>query len=210
MPSRAPAAESTLDTATRALDAAERLVQTMGFNWFSYADIAKELNIRKASLHHHFPAKSDLGTALIVRYRERFSVELRRIGDSRTAATGKLAGYVKLYESVLRGERMCLCGMLAAEYASLPVSMQTEIRHFFDLNQQWLAGVVEEGRQANLFHNRGTANEIASMLLSALEGAMLVARPYGDLARFASAAEQILESLTAPSKAPGRGSRRAA
>lgn len=194
----------------RALDAAERLVQTMGFNWFSYADIAKDLNIRKASLHHHFPAKSDLGTALIVRYRERFAVELQRIGASRIAATGKLARYAKLYEEVLRGERMCLCGMLAAEYASLPVSMQTEIRLFFDLNQQWLTGIVEEGRRTNVFHNRGAANDVASMLLSALEGAMLIARPYGDLARFASAAAQILESLTIPGKSPGRGPRKAA
>ncbi|MDP2026901.1 TetR/AcrR family transcriptional regulator [Sulfuriferula sp.] len=41
------------------------MVQRRGFNDFSYADIANEVGIRKASLHHHFPTKTDLGLALI-------------------------------------------------------------------------------------------------------------------------------------------------
>jgi AcrR family transcriptional regulator len=47
---------------------AERLVQTRGYNGFSYADVAAELNISKASLHYHFPGKAELGEALIRRY----------------------------------------------------------------------------------------------------------------------------------------------
>jgi len=46
---------------------AERLVQVRGFNGFSYADIAAELHITKASLHYHFATKADLGEALIAR-----------------------------------------------------------------------------------------------------------------------------------------------
>ncbi|HEX9257200.1 MAG TPA: TetR family transcriptional regulator, partial [Actinomycetota bacterium] len=37
-----------VDTATQILDVAERLVQERGFNGFSYADVAKELDISKA------------------------------------------------------------------------------------------------------------------------------------------------------------------
>src|SRR5262245_5278787 len=116
------------DTAVRMLDAAERLVQTMGFNWFSYADIAAELGIRKASLHHHFATKADLGSALLQRYTERFDAALQAIDDSNCDAAAKLRRYTRLYEEVLRGERICLCGMLAAEYGSLPPQMQGEIR----------------------------------------------------------------------------------
>ena len=58
------------ETGTRAriLDAAEQLVQTRGFNGFSYADVATELGVTKASLHYHFPGKAELGEALIARY----------------------------------------------------------------------------------------------------------------------------------------------
>ena len=55
------------DTAARILDVAERLVQTRGFNGFSYADVASELDVTKASLHYHFPGKAELGQALIAR-----------------------------------------------------------------------------------------------------------------------------------------------
>src|SRR5262245_3359472 len=48
------------DTATRILDAAERLVQIRGFSGFSYADVAEELGVTKASLHYHFAGKAEL------------------------------------------------------------------------------------------------------------------------------------------------------
>ncbi len=185
------------DTATRILDVAERLVQTSGFNGFSYADISAELGITKASLHHHFATKAELGRALIERYSEAFSAALKVVDQRGGDAAAKLERYVKLYEEVLREERLCLCGMLAAEYSTLPEPLQKEIRRFFDANETWLAGVIDQGRRARIFHSRGSAREVARMLLSALEGAMLVARPYSDVARFASAARQVLTGLAA-------------
>ena len=59
-------------TASRILNVAERLVQVRGFNGFSYADIAVELQITKAALHYHFASKADLGEALIARYADHF------------------------------------------------------------------------------------------------------------------------------------------
>ena len=185
------------DTATRILDVAERLVQTSGFNGFSYADISAELGITKASLHHHFATKAELGRALIERYSEAFSAALKLVDQRGGDAAAKLERYVKLYEEVVREERLCLCGMLAAEYSTLPEPLQKEIRRFFDANETWLAGVIDQGRRARIFHSRGSAREVARMLLSALEGAMLVARPYSDVARFASAARQVLTGLAA-------------
>src|SRR2546421_11290714 len=64
------------DTASRILDIAERLVQNRGVNGFSYADVAAELKISKASLPYHFPRKAQLGEALIGRYAAPFPVAL--------------------------------------------------------------------------------------------------------------------------------------
>src|SRR5947209_14524428 len=111
-------------TADRILDIAERLVQTRGFNNFSYADIATELGITKASLHYHFPGKAELGQALITRYSKRFSEALAGIDRELPDARAKLEAYAALYADVLRGERMCMCGVLAAEYQTLPKKMQ--------------------------------------------------------------------------------------
>src|SRR5258705_8820204 len=108
------------DTSGRILDIAERLLQTRGYNAFSYADIAQSLHITKASLHYHFPTKAELGKRLIERYKHSFLEALAEIDRSGASANEKLQRYVGLYVDVLRDDRMCLCGMLAAEYATLP------------------------------------------------------------------------------------------
>src|ERR1700759_5519216 len=84
-------------TAERILDIAERLVQTRGFTNFSYADIAGELGITKASLHYHFPGKAELGQAVIARYGDRFADALGEIDRTVPAARAKLEAYAGLY-----------------------------------------------------------------------------------------------------------------
>ena len=88
-------------TSARILDVAERLVQVRGFNGFSYADIAAELQITKAALHYHFASKADLGEALITRYADRFSAALDAVDNDGTGAGAKLAAYARLYQRVL-------------------------------------------------------------------------------------------------------------
>jgi TetR/AcrR family transcriptional repressor of nem operon len=95
----------------------------------------------------------------------------------------------------MQNNRMCLCGMLAAEYATLPAEMQDQLRRFFDANEVWLAAVLEDGRRAGEFAFRGPAKQRARIVLGALEGAMLVACAYKDGRRFQSAAKQVLADL---------------
>src|SRR6185436_19902533 len=103
-----------VDTPQRNLDIAERLVQTRGFNGFSYADIAEAMSVTKASLHYHFRSKADLGKSLIARYEKNFLAALAQIDDESKDAGDKLRRYAAIYGSVLGDDRMCLCGMLAA------------------------------------------------------------------------------------------------
>jgi TetR/AcrR family transcriptional repressor of nem operon len=184
-------------TGTRILDVAEGLVQVRGFNGFSYADISAELGITKAALHYHYAAKADLGLALITRYAGRFTEALGRIDTSGAAAADRLAGYVDLYGRVLREGRMCLCGMLAAEYQTLPPPMRDAVISFFEANERWLEKVLEEGREDGTLRFAGTPGAAAQVVVACLEGAMLVARPQGDLDRFESVSASLLAGLTA-------------
>jgi TetR/AcrR family transcriptional repressor of nem operon len=193
-----------VDTATQILDVAERLVQTRGFNGFSYADVAAELKITKAALHYHFAGKSELGEALITRYATRFAEALAGVEARTDDAPGRLDAYVDLYLGVLRDERMCLCGMMAAEYKTLPAPMQDTVLRFFDYNESWLARVLEQGREKGTLEFAGSPNEIAQMVVSGLEGAMLVARPFGDISRFQAAASHLLTGLRPVAPRAGR------
>jgi len=183
------------DTRARILDASERLVQVRGFNGFSYADVAAELALTKASLHYHFPSKAELGEALIARYAERFAQALAAIDANLTLPPAKLDSYASLYAEVLRQERMCLCGMLAAEYETLPSPIRDAVVAFLDDNESWLVLVLEQGREDGSLRFAGTAADTARSIVSGLEGALLVARPYGAIKRFETAAAQLLTSL---------------
>jgi TetR/AcrR family transcriptional repressor of nem operon len=183
------------DTADRILDVAERLVQVQGFNAFSYADIAAEVKIRKASLHHHFPTKAALGQALVARYRERFFQALAVIQAGGEDAPAKLNAYAQLYAGVLRKQRLCLCGVLAADFETLPRPMREGVVGFFSANEAWLTTVLEEGRRQRSLCFRGPASSMAAFLVSSLEGAMLVARTYGKLARFETVVKKLLADL---------------
>jgi TetR/AcrR family transcriptional repressor of nem operon len=183
-------------TATRILDASEELVQVRGFNGFSYADVSAQVGITKAALHYHFAGKADLGLALITRYTGRFGEALAGLGSSGLTPAAQLAGYAGLYLDVLRQRKMCLCGMLAAEYQTLPEPMRDAVTSFFDANESWLAEVLEDGRQDGTLRFAGTARDTARVVIACLEGAMLVSRPYGDAGRFETMTASLLASLT--------------
>ena len=132
-------------TAERILDVGEQLVQSRGYNAFSYADVAAELDLTKAALHYHFAGKAELGEALLNRYVTRFAEALAVIDAKPVDATSKLTSYADLYLDVLQRQRMCLCGMLAAEFQTLPEPMRTIVVRFFKDNETWLSRVLGAG-----------------------------------------------------------------
>ena len=178
------------------LASAQRLVQRRGFNGFSYADIADEVGIRKASLHHYFPSKTDLGLALVDEYSARFGSELLRISRLSLAADASLGAYVALYRAALEADRMCLCGMLASDALTLNAAMLPGLKRFFVSNTEWLTEVLAAGKSQGVFALSGAAADHARMFLSALQGALLIARATGDHEAFDHTASLLLGGLT--------------
>jgi TetR/AcrR family transcriptional repressor of nem operon len=180
------------ETSIRILEVAERLMQTRGFNAFSYADIAEVLNVTKASLHYHFATKAELGECVIDRYRTSFLAALEHIDQTYSEAGAKLSAYMRIYIDVLENDRMCLCGMLGAEYATLPTAMQDGVRRFFDANEAWLVHMLTCGRKKKQLAFAGPPIEVARLLVSALEGAMLLARSRSDFSQLRSVTKRLL------------------
>lgn len=184
-----------LDTAEQILDAAQQMVQTHGYNAFSYADLSAQVGIRKASIHYHFPSKSDLGKRLVARYRDTFRQKRDRIDRETDNPRLKLERYVQLYLDGLRDKRLCLCGMLAADFTTLPQAVREEVKSFFEENEAWLTVVLNEGCKAGVVRCDGLAEVEAQLLLAGLQGAMLVARSCGDVTRFQAIAQRLLSVL---------------
>lgn len=192
------------DTATRILDSAERLVQSRGFNGFSYADIATELGITKASLHYHFASKAELGEAVIARYTARFVEQLAMIESTADTGPDRLKAYADLYADHVHEQKLGLCGMLAAELQTLPDPMREAVVTFFDAVEGWLESVLDQGREDGSLHFDGPSEDTARAILALLQGTLLIARPYGDAGRIRATTQQILANLSRPT-APAVG-----
>lgn len=163
------------DTKSALLAEAETLIRTMGYAAFSYADLSERIGIRKASIHHHFPTKEALGTALIDSYLKRFAAQLDDLAAKRTDAKSKLLAYGDLFADSLRDGQMPLCGALAADAAYLPASMQQRVKVFFKLHLDWIERILKEGIAADELNGRAQVGRTAQLLLSTLQGASVVA-----------------------------------
>jgi TetR/AcrR family transcriptional repressor of nem operon len=181
---------------TRLLDVAQELVQTRGFNGFSFHDLAARVRLKAPSVHHHFPTKAGLVKELMGRYRERFGTLLVEIETKVPSARRRLERFVDLFVQTFRlGERLCLCGMLATEYATLPRAARAEVTAFYREAEAWLARVLAEGRRRGKFRFAGTPVSAARTFFAALEGAIIAARAFNDEQRLTSAGRWLIREL---------------
>ena len=152
-------------------------------------------NVESVAPEAHGSTVSYGRNGLIERYEKTFLEALAAIDRSGADAREKLRLYARIYADVLRANRMCLCGMLAAEYATLPKPMKEEMRHFFDENERWLVAVLEQGRASGTLRFTGPALDAARAIVGSLEGALMLARSYADVSRFETAADRLLAEL---------------
>lgn len=185
-----------MDMKEKILVIAQRLVRQRGFNGFSYADIADEVGIRKASLHHHFPAKADLGVALLEAYSAQFDSERVRVSASPMKAREQLRAYVNLYRTSLESDCVCMGGMLASESITLDPAMLPGLKRFFERNTEWLVEILAAGVSQKVFVVHGSVTDHARMLVAALQGALMIAHATGDHDAFERTAALLLAGLT--------------
>jgi TetR/AcrR family transcriptional repressor of nem operon len=179
---RQSSARTQLDTAEEILDLAQELIQTRGYNAFSYQDIADVLHIRKASIHYHFPSKTDLGIAVIDRYATQFNSALDAIAaDPKRKSIEMLDQYVAPYLEFARTpDKVCLCGALAGEILALAPELRARVDRFFKQHQAWLTRILKRGADRGEFSLLDKPAKVARMFFGALQGALLVKRTTGD------------------------------
>ena len=183
-----------IKTADKILSVAESLVRTRGYNGFSYSDIAAQLDISKPTIHHHFATKEELAKALVEAYARNFSAALGQIGQSPMTGLEKLRGYIDLYGAALQEHKMCLFGMLAAEHESFSPELRTQIAVAFDEQYAWLSEVLSTGRDNGELRFSGPPMQHAHLIVTNLQGALLLAKSLGSPEPFHSSASVLIET----------------
>jgi TetR/AcrR family transcriptional repressor of nem operon len=178
----------TTDTKQAIMDVARAMVQSHGYNGLSFRELAKEVGIKSASIHYHFPTKGDLGAQLARAYAD----DAIRIFEGFLEASRDVKSCIRKYTDVFRAallnnNRMCLCGIMAAERDDLPAGVRAEVDRFTEVNVQWLVKVLSRRRPEE---TKAVHRQAALAIFAAIEGAQLVARGRGDVAVF----DEIVEA----------------
>jgi len=181
------------------LDCARALIVRGGYNSFSYADISKVVGIRTASIHHHFPSKSDLVRVLVARYRQEASDGLAQLEQAIPDPLDQLRAYLGYWERCFADTAapFCVCALLAGEIPVLPEDVAAEVRAHFRRLADWLTGVFERGAAQGSLRLFATARADAEMFMATTHGAMLSARAYGDATVFGAITRPLLERIAA-------------
>jgi TetR/AcrR family transcriptional repressor of nem operon len=172
-------AKTKTDMREAVMAAARATVQAHGYNALSFRELAKEVGIKSASVHYHFPTKGDLCAALARRYTEEGSAFLAELLVTSNDATWCMDRYTEIFRSALANEnRMCLCGIMSAELDDLPAEVRTEIGRFAEMNVGWLTKVLW---RATPSADEQDLHDHAMAIFAAIEGAQLVARGCQDI-----------------------------
>lgn len=186
-----------INSKTRILDSAQRLVQTRGYAGFSFHDIKDEVGLSTASIHYHFPTKSDLGVALIRRFRDGLRPVLAKLAQSEQPFSAKIGAVIALYEQVRVQNSTCFGSALGGEYGSLPDDVRTELRAFIDDTLTGLRKIIEPAQKRGEVRADFPAEALARTWYAVLQGSLTASRA-SDPVFLAQATETLLKLSQTP------------
>ncbi|WP_119302108.1 TetR/AcrR family transcriptional regulator [Dongia deserti] len=190
------ATDEAAETRARILDVAQRLIQERGYNGFSYRDIADEVGIRAPTIHYYFPSKSDLAAALVDRYATVMAELCTALAKAEPKAWKRLSRYFQATRQIMLEQRhVCLCGVLAMEANSLPDNVRRAVDRFFDTSRKWLADQLREAKARGDIDFAGSADDVAAMIISTMQGSLLLSRASMSPEPFDAAIKQISRFL---------------
>ena len=169
-----------METRTKILNSAQRLIQTRSFEGFSFQDIADEVGIRKASLYHHFDSKDAVAIGVLKRGADWVTGQLDATKE--LAPPERLERYFDLFHDLHgKAERMCPGGSFASVLGAVSPAVQRALHAFTKMHLDWLEGVVREGAALGAFEiGEQAPRDVALQIFSSVQGALLTGRLTAD------------------------------
>jgi TetR/AcrR family transcriptional repressor of nem operon len=190
-------------TADKLIEEATKLITDVGYNGFSYADLAERLAIRKPSIHHHFPSKVDLVVAVVEQQRDQIRAQLSSLEDHNPDPMAQLVAYVDYWKRCIENDSatFCLAGVLAAELPGLPEQVSASVQgHFNDLGR-WIERVLTLGVDKGDIRLELEPRFSAQFFQTAVYGAMIMARAYKDPTKFSLVVDAFISRMQVPERA---------
>lgn len=175
----------------------KQLLTSGGYRSFSFADISEKVNIRKASIHHHFPSKAELVRAVLEEYRAEGQTGMQTLSRDINNPLAEIQAYADYWTACIKegSSAFCIGGMLAVELPGLPPEVAEQVTgHFSDI-AAWLASVLQRGEREKQIQLRDTLSSEANRLMATIYGAMLTARALNDPELFPQIVQPVINNL---------------
>lgn len=169
-------------------------LQTVGFNGFSFQDLADDLGIRKASLHYYFSSKEDLGLALIEQYERYFNNFIHR--NATLSAIRQLDAWVKFcYGMAKDHQKLCPIGVLTCELNTFSPAMRRALARFQNNQKRWVLKNLKQGQRESQFRKNLNVTWAADVFLECIQGGLQLSRLQKKPALFQKSLRGLLKSF---------------
>ena len=169
-----------LSTRQQIVEYSADMLRANGFEGFSYLDISRHLGITKASVHHHFPKKVDLGLALCDWTQVWLEQGLSHFDAKATSNWNKLERYVRAaMKHSLNEQKLCPISAFYSDLNKLPESIKERVKALDDYELNWVTQVMQDGIENNEFSPNQDAQALASLFIFSCKGALYHARLHG-------------------------------
>lgn len=165
-----------MNTKEQILEIATRLIQEKGDLGWSYADIADEVGIKKASIHYHFPSKEDLIEAATENYVENALSLFEKVTlDPKLNCEEQLSAIFNCYRVVFMEKgKLCLCITLSQDLNRQSKLIYRKIDIFFKNLHKKLEEIITKGIVQKQFKKNINPVQLATVFLSMLQGLLVI------------------------------------
>jgi TetR/AcrR family transcriptional repressor of nem operon len=169
-----------MNTKQQIVEISADFLREHGFNGFSYLDLSRALGISKASVHHHYPKKDDLGLALCEWTHDWLIQGLEHFDTKGHSSWNKLERYLQAaMKHTLTDHKMCPISALYSDLNKLSEPMRIALKALDDIELDWVTKVMREGTQGGEFIKQDDAKAMAALFIFSCKGALYYARLHG-------------------------------
>ena len=181
-----------LHTRDKIVELGRNIVQRVGYHSFNYKQIATTLAIKNAAIHHYYPAKEDLGVAIVKKDHEDFQQMKQRLATQ--TPLQNVEALLNNYISYFKGGQLCVIGTFEVALYEVPERIKLATGDYLEDIDMWLKDAMQKGLDNNDFHFKQSAAELAELWLAALPGALLAGRLRGEIS-FNTLIKELRDSL---------------
>ena len=184
------------------LVSAKELFHENGFQQTSVDEILRRSGVTKSNFYYHFKSKEELGLIILDRFIQLYEsdVLMKTLGNKELTPSERLIEFyrsVRTFHRDLEKPRGCPFGNMAIEMSGSNESFREKLSVFFNAWEKIIEECISEGMRSGDFRGDLPPGVIAQLILSHLEGAIMMVKTHRSIEPLSSGSETILRLLKA-------------